>query len=235
MKNKRQSDILLIIPAFNEEECIERVVRNLIEHYPQFDYVIVNDGSTDDTSKIAHRCDFNVVDLPINLGLTGAFQTGMKYAAKNNYFCAIQFDADGQHKPEHIQELYESIRRGNDIAIGSRFVKHKKPFSMRMFGSRLIETAIRLTTGRHVKDPTSGMRMYSSNVIRKFANNVNLTPEPDTISYLLKTGSSVDEVQVEMDERLAGESYLTLSKSIRYMTLMLTSILFVQPFRARKN
>lgn len=233
--NKKKSDLLLIVPAYNEQECIEPVIRNLEENYPQYDYVIINDGSADSTSAIAHRCGFNIVDLPINLGLTGAFQTGLRYAREHGYRYAVQFDADGQHKPDFIDALTEQIEKGSDIAIASRFVTEKKPFTSRMIGSRLIEWAIWMTTGKKIKDPTSGMRIYSEKIIQNFDRDVNLTPEPDTIAYLLKSGYRVDEVQAQMEERMAGESYLKPAKAARYMIVMLTSILLIQPFRRRKK
>ena len=103
---------LVIIPAYNEELNIKNVVNNLKKNYPQFDYVVVNDGSSDNTSRICHEEKYNIIDLPVNLGLAGAFQTGLKYADKENYECAIQFDADGQHRAEYIQALQNEIEKG---------------------------------------------------------------------------------------------------------------------------
>ncbi len=226
---------LVIIPAYNEEENIERVIENLKEHYSFYDYVVINDGSSDNTSGICKKRDYEMIDLPVNLGLAGAFQTGLKYAYRRGYDYAIQFDADGQHRPEFIAPMLEKMKEGYDIVIGSRFVTEKKPHSMRMLGSNLISLATRLTTGRKVKDPTSGMRMFNKKMIAEFALNLNYGPEPDTISYLLKQGATIAEVQVEMDERIAGESYLNLSRSVMYMLRMLLSILFIQNFRKRRE
>ena len=223
--------LLLIIPAYNEEENIVRVVENIRRNYPAYDYVVINDGSTDRTSSICHKRGFHIVDLPVNLGLAGAFQTGMKYAYYNHYDCAIQFDADGQHRPEFIEAMREEMEKGYDVVIGSRFVTRKKPWSARMLGSRLISGAILLTTGKKIKDPTSGMRLYNSEVFKEFAANINYGPEPDTVSYLLKQGKRVSEVQVDMDERTAGESYLSLGRSAMYMLQMLISILVIQRVR----
>lgn len=226
---------LVIIPAYNEEENIVRVVENLKNNYPMYDYVVINDGSADDTARICRKRGYELVDLPVNLGLAGAFQTGLKYAYRKGYDYAIQFDADGQHRPEFIGKMLAKIQEGYDIVIGSRFVTEKKPRSMRMLGSNLISMATRLTTGKKVKDPTSGMRMFNKKMIAEFALNLNYGPEPDTISYLLKQGATIAEVQVEMDERIAGESYLNLSKSVMYMLRMLMSILFIQNFRKRRE
>ena len=226
---------LVIIPAYNEEENIVRVVENLKNNYPMYDYIVINDGSADGTARICRERGSELVDLPVNLGLAGAFQTGLKYAYRKGYDYAIQFDADGQHRPEFIGPMLEKIREGYDIVIGSRFVTEKKPHSMRMLGSNLISAAMKLTTGRRVKDPTSGMRMFNKKMIAEFALNLNYGPEPDTVSYLLKQGATIAEVQVEMDERIAGESYLNMTKAMMYMLRMLLSILFIQNFRKRRE
>ena len=216
---------LVIVPAYNEEENIVRVIENLKKNYPTYDYVVINDGSSDNTAGLCRRMDYELIDLPVNLGLAGAFQTGLKYAYRQGYDYAIQFDADGQHRPEFIGAMLDKIQEGYDIVIGSRFVTKKKPHSI----------ATRITTGRRVKDPTSGMRMFNKKMIAEFALNLNYGPEPDTISYLLKQGATIAEVQVEMDERVAGESYLNLSRSVMYMMRMLLSILFIQNFRKRRE
>lgn len=226
---------LVIIPAYNEEENIVRVVENLKINYPMYDYVVINDGSADRTAEICRKQGYELLDLPVNLGLAGAFQTGLKYAYRRSYDYAIQFDADGQHRAEYIGPMLKKLREGYDIVIGSRFVTEKKPHSLRMLGSNLISMAMRLTTGRRVQDPTSGMRMFNKKMIAEFALNMNYGPEPDTISYLLKQGATIAEVQVEMDERIAGESYLNLSRSVMYMLRMLLSILFIQNFRKRRE
>ncbi len=225
--------LLLIIPAYNEEENIVRVVGKLKELYDRYDYIIINDGSKDNTSALCHEMGYRIVDLPVNNGLEGAFQTGMKYALQHGYDYAMQFDADGQHKPEYIDAMLEEIRKGYDIVIGSRFVTEPKPFTARMLGSRLIAGAIRLTTGKKIADPTSGMRLYGKEVFRRFASGHNYGPEPDTISFLMKQGIKVSEVQVDMDERIAGTSYLNLTRSAAYMARMLISILLIQGFRKR--
>ena len=226
---------LIIIPAYNEQDNIERVVDHLTENYPQYDYVIINDGSKDRTSQICHEKHYNVIDLPVNLGLAGGFQTGMKYAYQNGYDCAVQFDADGQHRPEYIKPMMEKIAEGNDIVIASRFVTEKKPATARMLGSRLISAAIWMTTGAKLTDPTSGMRMYNRRLIEVLALNINFGPEPDTISYLLKMGAKVDEIQAKMDERIAGQSYLNAVNAAKYMARMLISILLIQNFRNKKK
>ena len=226
--------ILIIIPAYNESENIKRVVDNLINDYPQYDYVVVNDGSNDDTAKICRDNGYNLIDMPINVGLAGAVQTGLKYASRKGYNAALQFDGDGQHNPVYIEDLFNEMNKTNtDIVIGSRFKDKKRNTSLRMLGNTVIEIAIKLTTGQRISDPTSGMRLYHKKLIDEFAHNMNYGPEPDTISYLLCNGAKVSEVQVEMSERIAGESYLNLTRSIFYMIKMLVSITVVQKFRKR--
>lgn len=228
-----EGKLLIIIPAYNEEENIENVVGFIKNRYPQYDYVVVNDGSKDGTADICRANGFELLDLPVNLGLAGAFQTGLKHAYEKDYDYAIQFDADGQHRPEFIEPMLKQMQEGYDIVIGSRFVTSRKGKSLRMLGSKLITVAIKLTTGIRISDPTSGMRMFSKAMIKEFAKNLNYGPEPDTISYLLKNGAKVTEIQVEMDERQFGESYLNLVGSIKYMSKMLISILLIQNFRKR--
>lgn len=227
------SNLLIVIPAYNEEQNIERVVRRLQKEFPQFDYVVVNDGSRDSTAELCRRNGFHLLDLPVNLGLAGAFQAGLKYAYRNGYEYAIQFDGDGQHRPEYIQAMLDKMQEGYDIVVGSRFLTEPKPSSMRMLGSNLIQLALCLTTGAVIHDPTSGMRMFNRSMIEEFAVNLNYGPEPDTLSYLIKNGAKVAEVQVKMDERLAGVSYLTPVNASKYMVRMLLSILLIQNFRRR--
>ena len=173
------------------------------------------------------------MDLPVNLGLAGCFQAGMKYAYEKGYQYAIQFDGDGQHRPEYIQKMRKKMDEGYDIVIGSRFIDAPKDFSMRMIGSRMIATAIRMTTGTRVSDPTSGMRMFNRQMIQAFALRLNYGPEPDTVSFLIKQGAKVAEVPVKIAERLAGESYLKPVVAAKYMMRMLVSILLIQNFRKK--
>lgn len=226
--------LLIIIPAYNEAENIARVIGELREKVPQYDYVIINDGSKDRTGEICRENGYHMLDLPVNLGLTGAFQTGMRYAWEKGYDAAIQIDADGQHDPAYIPEMMRIMEeKGADLVIGSRFVTEKKPKTLRMFGNTIIEIAIRMTTGKRLTDPTSGMRLYSRKLIREMAFGVNFSPEPDTVSYLLRCGAKVEETQISIRERTAGESYLSIGRSIRYMTQMCINILFIQWVRKR--
>lgn len=199
---------------------------------------MVNDGSKDRTAQICREKGYRFLDLPVNLGLAGAFQAGLRYAYRTGggYNAAIQFDGDGQHDPSYIEEMAALMEKeGLDVVIGSRFKEEKKPFSLRMLGNRMIQLAIKITTGVTIKDPTSGMRLLNRPMIREFAQNLNYGPEPDTIAYLIRTGAKVEEVQVQMMDRIAGESYFNLRRSIEYMTRMCISILFFQWVRRRRD
>lgn len=225
--------ILIIIPAYNEAENLPNVISS-ISNYPQYDYLIINDGSKDNTVELCKKYNWNYLDLPINMGLTAVVQTGMRYARKYNYDYAIQFDGDGQHRPEFISSLLNEME-DTDIAIGSRFIEEKKPGGIRMLGSNLIQFALLLTTGKKIKDPTSGMRLYNKKIINILADEVEYGPEPDTLAYLLRCGAKVKEIQVKIDERLAGESYLNLTRAIKYMMHMFFSISIVQFIRKKIN
>ena len=227
--------ILIIIPAYNEAENIERVVDNLIENYSQYDYVIINDGSTDDTRKICARRGYNLLDLPINVGLSGAIKSGMRYANYYGYDYVLQLDGDGQHDPMYIKDLQACMEQtGADIVIGSRFKTERKPINSRMIGSQLITTAIFLTTkGKYIGDVTSGMRLFNKKMIKRFGYDMHYSPEPDTLAYLLNCGVKIEEVQVQMHERIAGVSYLNFKSSIWYMMKMMFSIFLFQWVRKR--
>lgn len=224
---------LVIIPAYNEEESLKATVDRLSAAVPHVDFIIVNDGSSDGTVRVCRENHYPFLDLSTNLGLAGAFQAGMKYAYRHDYDCAIQFDADGQHLPQYIPNLEKAIE-SNDIAIGSRFVTREKGASLRMFGSSIIQAAIKLTTGKTIHDPTSGMRAFNARMIEIMATSLNMGPEPDTVSYLMRAaGARVVEVPVTMAEREAGESYFNAWSSAMYMLRMTMSILFIQFFRRR--
>lgn len=226
--------VLVIVPAYNEELNIENTV-NDIKNNTNYDYIVINDCSKDNTKQVCEKNNFNLLSLPVNYGLTSAIQLGMKYAKENNYDIAIQFDGDGQHKAEYLNKLVNDIEKNNvDVAIGSRFVTEKKPFTTRMLGSRIISILIQLFTLKKITDPTSGMRAYNKRTIEMFNNDASLTPEPDTLVYMIKRGLNVKEIQVEMAEREFGESYLSAFKSIKYMVNIIFSIIFIRSL-TKKN
>ncbi len=226
--------LLIIIPAYNEAENIEQVTDNLIQKYPQYDYVIINDGSTDDTRKICARKGYNLLDLPVNVGLSGAIRSGMRYANYYGYDYVLQLDGDGQHDPVYIEEMLREMDETDcDIVIGSRFKTRRKPLTARMLGSNLLCAAIRITTGKNIGDVTSGMRLFNKRMIKRFGYDMHYSPEPDTLAYLLNCGVQIKEVQVEMHDRIAGTSYLNWKASAWYMTKMLFSIFIFQWVRKK--
>ncbi len=217
---------LVIIPAYNESENIGSLI-NEINSYG-YDYIVINDNSTDNTADILKKNKYNFLDLPINLGIAGVTRVGFKYADEMNYDCVVCIDGDGQHPPKYINKLIEEIELGNDYVIGSRFLNVKKPHSIRMFGSRLICFFIKLKTGKTITDPTSGMRALNIDVIKKFAKSMNFYAEPDAACYLLKHNYKVKEVQVEMNERTSGVSYFhNPIRSALFMLGVLLSIIFM--------
>lgn len=230
---KKDKKVLVIIPAYNEALNIEKTVEDIKKNAKEVDYIVINDGSRDNTLDILKKNKYNYIDLIQNLGLWGAVQTGLKYALDKDYDVAIQFDGDGQHQAKYIKTLVDEID-DNSIVIGSRFVTKKKPFSLRMLGSRLISFAIMLVAWKRIKDPTSGMRAYDKATIADYANDINNPPEPDTLAYMKLKGKKIKEVQVEMNDREFGESSFNVVHTVKYMTRMLISIFFIQPFRKRK-
>lgn len=222
--------ILIIIPAYNEADNIVRVVEEITTNYPQYDYIVINDGSTDSTRKICKEHGINLLDLPINLGLSGAMRSGMKYANYYGYEYVVQIDGDGQHCPEYIENMLLCMNQTQaDIVIGSRFKTERKPFTARMIGSQIITFAIFLTTrGKYIGDVTSGMRLFNKKMIKIFGYRINYRPEPDTLAFLLNHGVKIEEVQVSMRERIAGSSYLNLKNSFYYMLHVLFNVLVFQ-------
>lgn len=226
--------VLIIIPAYNEAQNIEKTVKDVTEN-TNYDYIVINDCSKDNTKEVCEKNNFNMLSLPVNFGLTSGIQLGMKYAYKKDYDIAIQFDGDGQHQAKYLKDLVEKIENGQaDIAIGSRFATKKKPITMRMLGSNIIQFFIKITTGKTIKDTTSGMRAYNKKAIWEFNRNPSLTPEPDTIVYMMKKGLKVEEVQVEMKDREFGESYLKPIKAMQYMVNTVFSIVFIRAITRKK-
>jgi glycosyltransferase involved in cell wall biosynthesis len=225
-------NLLVIVPAYNEADNLQRVIDELLEF--GFDYLIINDGSIDETEHICKEYGYNNITFPINLGLSAAFQAGMKYADRNGYEMAIQYDGDGQHDPRYIENMVETMKSFNaDIVIGSRFIEGNRKVSVRNLGNMLLGWLIFFVTRRRIIDSTSGMRLYSRRMIECLSRECNFPPEPDTIAYFLKNGYNVKEVPVKIRERIAGDSYLNIGNAIRYMVDMIVSIVFIQNFRKR--
>ena len=216
--------VLMIIPAYNEEKNIVETISKLKEIKLKdhtLDYIVINDGSTDQTKKVCKENKINMIDLPFNLGIGGAVQTGYKYAYYNNYDIAIQYDGDGQHDGNYIKDLIEEIKKGNNIVIGSRFVSELSTFKsskMRRLGKEILSILIKIFTGKKIYDPTSGFRAADKEIIKLFANDYPSDyPEPDTIVSVIKKGYKVSEVPVKMNERENGKSSINPLKAVYYM------------------
>lgn len=210
---------LIIIPAYNEERAIVDTVTNLQKACENVDYVIINDCSKDSTLEICKKNNFNVISLPVNLGIGGAVQTGYKYAYENGYDVAIQMDADGQHDPKYIPELIKKVEEGNDLVIGSRFLE-KEGFQstfIRRMGINLYSAIIKIFTKKEVKDTTSGYRAAGKKVIKIFAKTYPVDyPEPETNAFIAKNNYNIIEIPMKMKERAGGTSSITPIKSIYY-------------------
>ncbi len=218
---------LVVIPCFNEQDSIANLVKEVVKY--GYDYLVINDSSKDDTQKILDEQAFSHLDLPINLGIAGVTRVGFKYANDHGYDCVICIDGDGQHPPKYMKELIDEVENGHDYVLGSRFIDEKKPFTMRMLGSRLLCLLIRLKTGKRVTDPTSGMRALGRKVIELFDQSMNFYAEPDALCYLLHHDFNVKEVPVEMKERDSGVSYFANPfKSVYFMLAEILSIIFIQ-------
>lgn len=220
---------LIIIPAYNESECIEKTIRDIMENASDFDYVIINDCSTDNTREICERNGFNIVNLPINLGIGGAVQTGYMYAMEYGYDVAVQVDGDGQHDPQFLRKMAEYLETHKvDMVIGSRFIE-KKGFQsswLRRLGIQYFTVLIKLCTGKKITDPTSGLRMVGKNVIRLFADCYPKDyPEPESTVAALKHKYVVEEIPVVMRERQGGTSSITMKRSVYYMVKVTMAIL----------
>lgn len=236
--------ILIIIPAYNEQENILNTV-NQIKNYNAkygtcYDIIVINDCSKDGTQDILNQNHIPHINLVHNLGIGGAVQTGYKYALDNDFDIAIQFDGDGQHDVTSVVNLIQPIIDGeSDFVIGSRFVdksvnNFKSSFARRI-GIKLISFAIKIVTGKKIYDVTSGFRASSKKVIRRFVENYPIEyPEPITNAELLKEGYKVKEVTAQMFERKGGTSSIHSWKNAYYMFNILLSILVIGTRRYNK-
>lgn len=235
----KQLRILVIIPAFNESENIERVIRHLKEACPDVDYLVVNDCSRDNTKDILEKMDASYINLPVNLGIGGAVQAGYLYAMDHQYDVAIQMDGDGQHNPEYIDQLVEPIRRGEaDSVIGSRFINNEgfQSSGLRRFGINFLSHLIRLACGLRIYDVTSGFRAVNQEYIRYFASEYAQDyPEPEAIVTSRLQGARIKEVPVIMSERMGGTSSISGLKSAYYMIKVSISVLITRLTVARRK
>lgn len=219
---------LIIIPAYNEEENLPKLIFSIGNLLSEFDYVIINDGSTDNTRKLCEETHLNVVNLPINSGIGVAVQTGYKYALYNDYDIAIQIDGDGQHDVSYLKEIIAPLEKDEaDVIIGSRFIEYQgfQSSGARRMGIRLLSFFIWLCTGVKIKDVTSGYRAVNKKFICVFAGDYSKDyPEPEAIVTAKMYGGRIKEMPVVMKEREAGSSSITVWKSVYYMIKVTLSI-----------
>ena len=220
---------IVIIPAYNEEGGIVKTVTDVMENAKDFDYVVINDCSKDNTLEICHEHNFNIVNLPVNMGIGGGVQTGYMYAYRNGYDIAVQFDGDGQHNASYLDSMLKKLVEENlDMVIGSRYIEKEgfQSSGMRRMGIKYFTGLIKLLTGKKITDPTSGMRMINRKIMKQFSEEYTKDyPEPESIVTILKEGAKVEEIPVKMNAREEGVSSISPSKSIYYMVKVSIAVL----------
>lgn len=232
--------ILVVVPAYNEQESILKTVRKLqsCQFSPEYtvDYIVVNDGSCDNTLSVLRENGLRHLKLPMNLGIGGAMQTGYIFAAENGYDYAVQLDGDGQHNPEYIESIVAPLERGEaDMVVGSRFIEKQgfQSTGLRQLGIRIVSATIHLLTRKRVLDVTSGFRACNRETIAYFSKHyAEDYPEPEAIITALKNDFRVAEVPVIMNERSGGKSSIYGLKSVYYM-LKVEFALFIQAMRRK--
>lgn len=231
----KKDKILLIIPAYNEAQGITEVVQKVNEYRAKcpynLDYVVINDGSTDNEEEVLVANKINHVELVYNLGIGGAVQTGYKYALEEGYDIAVQFDGDGQHDIESLPQLLDPILNEEvDFTVGSRFIEESdslfKSSKARQMGIRILSKLIRSLTGIYIKDVTSGYRAGNKKVIQQFVDRYPTQyPEPESYMYLIANRFKIKEVGVKMFQRETGKSSINWINSVSYMFNVSLSIL----------
>ena len=215
------SKVLLIIPAYNEEESLRSLMEEIKTVCSEMDYLVVDDCSSDDTERLLEELGANYITLPCNMGIGGAVQSGYRYAAQNGYDIAIQIDGDGQHDVRFVKDMVKLIEdKQVDVVIGSRFIDKEgfQSSQARRIGIRILSVLIRLMCGAKVKDVTSGFRAVNRRFIELFAENYpDDYPEPEVIVTAKLYGAVIKELPVVMRERTTGKSSINLKRSIYYM------------------
>ncbi len=229
--------VCIIVPALNEEQSIAKVINSIRKVSKKLKIIVINDGSTDDTAKVATDLNCEVINLPFNLGVGGAVQTGLIYADNNNFQAAIQIDADGQHNPTDVPRLLKMLPYAN-IVIGSRFLKktkYKTPIN-RMIAIRIFSKLIAFTSNFKVHDPTSGYKALDRKSINFLANQI-FSESSDLLwlPKLIKNGYKIKEIPVEMNKRLSGESSFGPIFTIYMMVSISISILIESIKEKRGN
>ena len=227
---------IAIIPAYNEKDSIVKTVNDVLCNAPQFDYVIINDCSKDNTMDVCEYNDFNVLNLPINLGIGGAVQTGYLYAYKNGYDVAVQFDGDGQHDASYLGQMVDTmIAEQADMVIGSRFIEKKgfQSSGLRRVGIKYFTWLIRQLSGVVITDPTSGMRLCNRETMKLFANDYPRDyPEPESTMRLIRNKRKVVEIPVTMKSREEGISSISSARHVVYYMVKVSIAVIIERLRS---
>lgn len=218
---------LMIVLAYNEEGAIENVVKTL--KVSKYDFIVVNDASSDNTAKVAAKAGATVISHQRNLGPVGGMQTGIKYAMRNKYDVVMQFDGDGQHLVEEVDKVLALVEQGADIGIGSRFkdgigFEHS---TLKTMGRTWLSMWIKLLSGIKITDPSSGFRAYRIDVAKHMIVHPNVRPETDSLPVFANAGYKIKEVHVKMNERETGESFLTPINAIKHMVVTTMSMIIL--------
>ena len=219
----------------NEKDSIVNTVKDIKDNAPGFDYIVVNDCSTDNTYDVCVENGLKVINLPLNLGIGGAVQTGYLYAFQNGYDIAVQFDGDGQHDAAYLNEMADYLVKNEcDMVIGSRFIE-KEGFQssfIRRVGIKYFTFLIHLLTGKTITDPTSGMRMCNRRTIEMFAKEYPIDyPEPESTVRLIRHKRKIEEVPVIMRERAEGVSSLSSVRHSVYYMIKVSIAILVEKWR----
>jgi glycosyltransferase involved in cell wall biosynthesis len=235
----RSEKHLVIVPAYNEEGSIVETIRDVREHAPSFDVLVVDDGSTDETAALAQGAGARVLSHPFNLGIGGAVQSGYLFAREHGYEIAVQVDGDGQHDARYIADLLAHLRGtpGVNLVTGSRFLAEDghgyRSSASRRIGIRLFARILSAVTRRPVTDPTSGFRMADRRAIELFARDYpHDYPEVEAVLLVHAHRLEGAEIPVQMRPRRAGTSSINASRSVLYMTKVLLAV-FVGLLRSR--
>ncbi|MCR4689559.1 MAG: glycosyltransferase family 2 protein [Saccharofermentans sp.] len=229
---------LVIIPAFNEASAIKATVDAIRSKAPTYDIIVINDHSRDNTKEVLEECGIPAINLPVNLGIGGAVQTGYKYGVRNGYDIAVQVDGDGQHDPMYLEALEKVLIENDcDLVIGSRFIDKEgfQSSSLRRSGIRYFTGLIKLLGRQVITDPTSGMRMVSRKTMELWAKDYPRDfPEPESCLMAIKSKLKVMEVPVIMKARQGGKSSIHMLKGAYYM-IKVTFALILEGVRSHDD
>jgi len=225
--------VAVIVPAYNEARNLPRLAEGLRAHAPGCDVCVVDDGSTDDTSRVAAELGWTVLRLPVNLGIGGAVQAGYLWAREHGHDVAVQIDGDGQHDPAYLEALLAPVKTGDaDVVIGSRFLSEGgfRSTAVRRAGIRYLSWFLRLRCGARITDTTSGFRAAGRSAIELFARYYPSDyPEPEAIALAKRAGLRLAEVPVRMTERTHGQSSITALRTIYYLVKVSLALVLLPP------